>query len=232
MADFLVERASPGVLHRVGRTPDPWAWPDWQYAGSDGTFGNRWDDPDGLYRVLYTSSTRLGCYLECLARFRPDPHVAAGLAAIDDDTALPPTAPAGVIPASWARDRRVGTGTCTRGVFANVASARSLALLNRALATQLIAVGLDELDAAAIRQRAPRALTQRISRFAFEASASGGALFAGLFYRSRLGDDLDNFALFEGDNRWELDDLANQPIDPRDPDLQEALRLLAVTLTE
>ena len=33
-------------VYRVGRSPDPWAWPDWAYA-TDGTFGNRWDDPQG-----------------------------------------------------------------------------------------------------------------------------------------------------------------------------------------
>jgi hypothetical protein len=31
--------------------------------------GNRFDDPDGLYRVLYASAQPLGCYLETLARF-------------------------------------------------------------------------------------------------------------------------------------------------------------------
>ena len=39
-------------------------------AGPDGTFGNRFDDPEGIYRVLYASSQRLGCYLEALAQFR------------------------------------------------------------------------------------------------------------------------------------------------------------------
>jgi hypothetical protein len=28
-------------IYRLGRRPDPWAWPDWAYAGADGTFGNR-----------------------------------------------------------------------------------------------------------------------------------------------------------------------------------------------
>jgi hypothetical protein len=31
-----------GPLYRLARTPDPWAWPNWAYAGLDGTFGNRW----------------------------------------------------------------------------------------------------------------------------------------------------------------------------------------------
>lgn len=32
-----------GPLYRLARAPNPWTWPDWAYAGLDGTFGNRWD---------------------------------------------------------------------------------------------------------------------------------------------------------------------------------------------
>ena len=53
-----------GVIYRMGRVPDPWGVPDWASAGPDGTFGNRFDDPDATYRVLYASSQRLGCFLE------------------------------------------------------------------------------------------------------------------------------------------------------------------------
>ena len=49
---------APGVIYRLGRKPDPWAPPDWASAGPDGTFGNRFDDPDATYRVLYASSQR------------------------------------------------------------------------------------------------------------------------------------------------------------------------------
>jgi hypothetical protein len=39
-----------GPLYRLGRYPDPWAWPDWSYAAADGTFGNRYDDPEASPR--------------------------------------------------------------------------------------------------------------------------------------------------------------------------------------
>jgi hypothetical protein len=48
-----------GPVFRLGRRPDAWQPPDWFLAQSDGTFGNRFDDPDGYYRVLYASSQRL-----------------------------------------------------------------------------------------------------------------------------------------------------------------------------
>jgi RES domain len=75
-----------GVIYRLGRVPDPWAVPDWASAGPDGTFGNRFDDPDATYRVLYASSQRLGCFLETLARFRIDPKLAAELAQLREKT--------------------------------------------------------------------------------------------------------------------------------------------------
>ena len=63
-------------------------------------FGNRYDDPNGEYRVLYASTERRTTFRECLARFRPDPAiVAAQIRGEDDDE---PTAPAGTIrQAGW-----------------------------------------------------------------------------------------------------------------------------------
>jgi predicted dehydrogenase len=58
-------------IFRLGRPPDPWEPPDWSRAHGDGTFGNRFDDPTGYYRVLYASSQRLSCFIETLAAFDP-----------------------------------------------------------------------------------------------------------------------------------------------------------------
>src|SRR5215469_13440951 len=66
----LESKRPSGPLFRVGRDEDAWAIPDWAYAKEDGTFGNRFDDPMGVYRVLYACSQRLGCFIETLARFR------------------------------------------------------------------------------------------------------------------------------------------------------------------
>jgi hypothetical protein len=59
-----------GPIYRVGWRPDPWAPPDWVYATRQGIFGGRYDDPEGQYRVLYANSSRHGCFIETLARFR------------------------------------------------------------------------------------------------------------------------------------------------------------------
>ena len=66
----LESKRPPRPLFRVGRDDDAWAVPDWAYAKEDRTFGNRFDDPAGVYRVFYASSQRLGCFIETLARFR------------------------------------------------------------------------------------------------------------------------------------------------------------------
>lgn len=40
-----MRRPSRPLFH-VGRDRDSWAVPDWAYAKEDGTFGNRFDDPN------------------------------------------------------------------------------------------------------------------------------------------------------------------------------------------
>lgn len=111
-------------MFRIGRAPDVWEWPDWSFAGEDGTFGNRFDDPEGEYRVLYASSERQTALRECLARFRPDPAVVAAAIEENDETA-PPTLPAGNVPVSWLRNRLMGTGRLA-GAFCDIGHSDSL----------------------------------------------------------------------------------------------------------
>jgi RES domain-containing protein len=144
-----------GPLYRLARDPDPWLWPDWSYAGPDGTFGNRYDDPEASFRVLYGSSHRSGAFLETLARFRPDLEVLAGLEQIEGEDESPPG-----VPRARLDTRRIGEAT-VQGRFADIGDARSLATLRTALAASAIHYGLDEIDAATIRLSAPRAFTQR-----------------------------------------------------------------------
>jgi hypothetical protein len=48
----LEERRPTEPVYRLGRRPNAWQPPEWFLAHSDGTFGNRFDDPEGYYRVL------------------------------------------------------------------------------------------------------------------------------------------------------------------------------------
>jgi RES domain len=216
-----IEPARPGErLHRVGRAPNPWAWPDWAYAGPDGTFGNRYDDPAGEYRVLYASGERVGAFLEVLARFRPDPAVRAELAEIEGEERLRPPG----VSRSWIKGRLVGSAT-VQGEFAAVAHSRSLAYLRLQLAPRVLHYGLADLDAGTLRLRAPRAFTQEVSRLVYECSGDDDSpQFAGIAYGSRLGDDIRNWAIVErGSASLALEDIELEPIAADDPDLRAAL---------
>jgi hypothetical protein len=227
---LAVARAD-GPLHRVGRLPDAWAWPEWAYAHDDGTFGNRFDDPLAEYRVLYASQPRLGAFAETLARFRPDLELAAECARIAGDSRDADFAPAlgaGVVPIEWCATRAIGAAR-HRGAFADVGRSESLAALRSALAARALHYGFDDLDAGDLRRRAPRAFTQEISRHVFVGGRDpGGRPLAGLRYASRLGDDLVNWAIFETEPP---SDAASEPVAPDDPDLRAVFARFGLSWT-
>lgn len=228
MTPPLASSIPSGTLYRIGRAPDAWAWPDWAFAGEDGTFGNRYDDPEGDYRVLYASSQRVGAFVEVLARYRTDPALVAEYAeiAVDDGDEYP-TIPPGLVPADWPAQRCIGTATHP-GPFADVGHSDSLAHLRVTLAPRLLHYGLDDLEAGDLRRRAPRAFTQEISRYVFERGVdAGGERFAGIRYLSRLGDEFENWAIFEGS---EPADTTGEPIATDDEDLAAALEKLDLQL--
>jgi hypothetical protein len=206
-------------IHRIGRWPDPWQPPDWAHAHLDGTFGNRFDDPQAYYRVIYTSSQRLGCFLETLARFRPDLTLLADFAEIEGEDDFTPLA---TVPASWLIARLIGTAQ-TDGEYADVYAPGWIALLRRELASTAVALGLSEIDAATLQAGRPRQLTQEASLVVFRRGLDG------IFYRSRYGHSVENWAIFEP---FPLRNTSANAIVADDPDLQSALRLHGLTMTE
>jgi hypothetical protein len=226
MTPRLVAAHPGGTLYRVARRPDAWAWPIWTYAGEDGTFGNRFDDPLGEYRVLYASSQRVGAFLETLARYRTDPALVAEYAQIaiePEDEELYPTIPPGIVPSDWRSSRMLGRARHD-GQFADIGQSESLAHLRNALAARVVHYGIDDMDAAAIRRHAPREFTQDISRYVFEhGTTDEGQPLLGIRYLSRLGDEIENWAMFEGSEPY---DAFSEDIPRDDPDLLAALRTL------
>lgn len=91
-----------------------------------------------------------------------------------------------------------------------------IGMLRQALAADCLALGISDLDAAVLHSSAPRALTQRASRVAFQSG------FDGIHYRSRYGHDVQNWALFEP---FKLIPGRTQVIDQTDPDLERALAI-------
>ena len=201
------------TIYRIGRRPNPWQFPDWSRANPDRTFGNRFDDPDGEYRVLYASSARLGCFLETLARYRPDLALYAELESINGEDDF---VPAGTVPREWFQNRAIGRAV-VHGSFADIGAAESIAALRRSLAPLLISLGLPDFDASVLQRSGPRILTQAASSAIYREG------YDGIRYLSKYGHDIVNWALFEA---ADLTDVSVDAIQTDDPDLLDALRVL------
>jgi hypothetical protein len=221
--DLELKRPS-GPLFRVGRDRDAWAIPDWAYAKEDGTFGNRFDDPTGVYRVLYASSQRLGCFIETLARFRVDVSFVADLSLMengeDDFTAF------GTVRRAWLKARCIGTAT-VEGEYADIYALEWVIHLRTALAEVAVKLGIEDIDLSSLERAEPRRLTQQASRVAFELG------FAGVFYHSRYGHSIENWAIFEDwtmPNRFPIRQSKSRKVAEDDPDLLEALRILGLVI--
>jgi len=215
----MLETKSPTApLFRLARKPDPWAPPDWSRAQPDGTFGNRFDDPRGNYRVLYASTQRISCFVETLARFRPDLSLLAELQEIAGEEDY---APLGVVPQDWCDTRVIGEATAT-GTYADVYAANWVGYLRHSLASDSLALGLKDIDVSVLQQGKPRQLTQLASLKVNEKGLDG------IYYRSRYGHDLENWALFEP---FQLHSHATPAaIHPNDTGLRQACELLGLSI--
>jgi hypothetical protein len=125
------------------------------------------------------------------------------------------------------------------GLFADIARTEALQYLRERLARVIISLRLHEdveFDLSMLFMRAPRALSQAISRVVYE----DGDQFVGLVCPSRFGAELLNVTLFERSNatagvgitRASLGYAQSEPLRTNDPDFQEALRKLNLRLLE
>ncbi len=198
----------------MARYPDAWQLPDWSRA-KDGTFGNRFDDPESDYRVLYAASQEVSCYVETLARFRPDLTLLEELQEIEgDDDFLP----IGEVPLSWCENRVIGTAAAD-GNYADIYALEWIALLRRKLVSDCLRLGLRDLDASALQNSSPRTLTQLVSRIVYDMG------LAGVYYRSRYGHNLENWALFEP---CRISRTRSKKVTADDPALEEAMEILGL----
>jgi len=162
--------------------------------------------------VLYASSQRLGCYLETLARFRVDLTIYAELSEIEGEDDFTPL---GHVPLAWARPRLLGSAE-HGGKYADLYGSDWIGLLRRDLAADCVVLGIAELDASVLQGSTARALTQRASRLVFRNA------FDGIYYRSKYGHDIQNWALFEP---FKLSPKRSKPINLADPELLRALAI-------
>lgn len=215
---MLESKQPPNPIFRVARVPDPWQPPDWSRALPDGTFGNRFDDPKANYRVLYASSHEVGCYVETLARFRPDFSLLAEFNEIEGDD---DSFPLGEVPNEWCDARLVGAASAN-GNYADVYASGWVSYLRGNLAGECLRLGIKDLDAGILQNQSPRLITQLASLRTYEHG------FSGVYYRSRFGHDLENWALFEP---FHMTQTGSKRIFVGDPALKNALDRLGLKLT-
>ena len=202
-----------GVLYRIGRLPDPLAWPPRELTGE-----GRFDDPRHAFRVLYATGRRRAAFVETLARFRPSLEALARLRQIEGGPA-PGAAP---VPADWYRKRAVARLRLRlRQRWLDLRAPETREELRRELAATLVDLGLTDLDLAAVVGPL-RPLSQAVARWAYEQD------YGGLAYTSRLDVRLFCWAIFEGAGFEPVG--TPEPIAPHDPDLVTVARLFGLVV--
>jgi hypothetical protein len=226
-------RTNPGRVWRVGWEPDPWAWSDWKYASDEGRFDGRWDDEASTFRTVYAGSSLFACYLEILAKHRPDSAVDEALGEIAEDPAdaadYPP--PPEGLGYSWLEGRMVGEATLS-GAYCQVTASQSIARLRPIFLEQARLLGAADFDASILKDSAPRHLTRSIARWIYDHAMLGADLVDGIEFRSRHGDELTLWAIFERDFTQPvsplLADRGSRYVDPDEPELVRAMALFAI----
>lgn len=191
----------PGEVWRVGYPPNPWEWTPWRYASDDGRFNGRWDDQNATFRTLYTSDSLMGCFLELLASARPNELAFTELAEIDDDdnaTGDYPDPERGAIGIDWLADRLYAQGTQT-GAYAEVTHAEALAYLVEAGIFDRLGLAPRDVDVSLLKDATQRDVTRSVARFLFDLrdTTSLRPAVDGIAFRSRMGDDIRLWAVFE-----------------------------------
>jgi hypothetical protein len=216
VARLVAVAPPPSGIYRLARGPGgPFAPPDWDRADTDGTFGNRFDDPsaeDGApparrFRTIYCATQRAAAFGETMARFRPSLALLAQLSAIDDDEpleralagAIDPVDPRrGLVPADWRLRRRVGHTVLDPSLrFVDLASGETMQHLRTTLAPLARRLGVADIDLSSVTGP-QRRLTQAIARHVHDRrDRNGRPRFAGIRYLSRLDAEWECWAVFD-----------------------------------
>lgn len=234
------------VSHRGQGSFEP---PDWDYADpEDGTFGNRFDDPDALmlprerrFRVVYCATERIGAFGETLARFRAPLSTLAGLEEIDDEEPVEESLAGAIDPqdserilvgADWRSQRMVSHTILEPSLrFVDLTAPKTIHALRRALAATAVRLGLYDVDEATL-MGSDREFTRRVARYLYELTDEAGRpRYAGIRYCSRLCLEWECWALYAD----RIKHLAGMPglaetIYPNDPDLTAIAHLWGLTI--
>lgn len=175
-----------------------------------------------------------------LASHRPDETLAADSAHIVEDAEdaeqFPSVAPGELAINEWLRDRIAGTAHL-RGRFVDITAAETVAYLHPQFKPRARTYGLKYFDAAALKSADNRSLTQEVAQTLWARRSSGGAnLCDGIQFRSRHGDDLLLWAIFERESDGQissrLSGIETLELEADTPELVTAMALLGITALE
>lgn len=212
--ESMAVTGDPGHVWRVGFEPDIWAWTPWRYATDEGLFTGRWDDQLGQFRTLYTSDGLRGCFLELLAKLQPSPSLEAELDEIDDDdgsVARHTEGGSGEVGYSWLDGRMSGEAQQT-GRYCFITHSDSLAALKAGFRFDRHGIALVDVDSALLKDARDRVLTRSIAHWIYDRrDVDRNELVDGIEFRSRHGDEIRMWAVFERSN----DEQRSDHIDPK-----------------
>ena len=204
-------------LWRIGRAPDPLAWPPRAFAG-----GGRYDDPRGRFRVLYVAAQRRGAFVETLAGFRPAVADLAMMRALPEGDADDVFPTAGAIPDTYFR-KLIGRVRLAPGQrWLDLRAPETHQVLRVELTEALVGLGYGDRFVWGEVLGHDHRLTQVIARWAYESE------YRGLAYSSCHDARLDCWAVFEG----AVFEAEGRPegIDQGDPDLVAVAGLFGLAI--
>jgi hypothetical protein len=213
-----VDEADPlRLLYRVGRAPDPLAWPPPNLDG-------RYNDPHSVFRVLYAASERRAAFLETLQSYRPALRDLALLA--DAFPAHAPDLPfhIGRVPSQYFTKRIAAFRLDDGQHCLDVRSPRNHAFLRHTLAAELIAAGYGGAFNFGEIIGADHRVTRIIARWGCDAG------YHGIAYPSAHHSNYTCWAIF--DRASLLPEGHPEPIQRHDPDLIAAVDLFGLVLPE
>lgn len=208
--------------------PAPQVLPQLRHEGPG---AGRFDDPLGQFQIRYVAATLEGCLVETMARFRPDPHADALLAAVTDVADTDPGFTAEQAVGDWLEQQQIGSVTPTAAdpLFIDVEAADLLVeldvhpLVRYAIDTSPLAAGARavHLDSALIRLAGAigRPITQAVARAIHEQQPG----VDGIAYWSRIDSTRRCWAIYG----HVPVDVTTTPLSPDDPEHRAAVQAVA-----
>lgn len=218
---MTIRLADPGdkMLYRIGRPPDPLAWPEPPYRGT-----GRFDDPLNQFGVLYAAVERRTRFLETLDTYRPDTALLQRLLVMGAGGFIPQS---GIIPDNYFTKLlgRLRVTERQRWLDLRASAPETAIALSResTFAAQLPELGYGKRFKPGDLLGSDRRLTQELARWAYEED------FVGIAYSCSHDIQRDCWAIFDSAKIAS----AGSPltIEPDDPDVIAAAKLFGLTVT-